>query len=322
MTVNRRAEILVDYLRLLRLPNVFTALADVAMGFLFVHRSLEPLGLFLCLAATSAALYCAGMVLNDVWDVEQDRRERPWRPIAAGRISVERGRAVGLWLLLTGVVLGWIAGGWAASLGASPLRAGLLATGLALCVLLYDGWLKRTPAGPLAMGACRLGNVLLGMSVVASPASPPAFAGWGLDQWLAAAGLGVYVTGITWFGRTEAAASSRLRLAAATLIMLSGIAMLGLIHRYLPPGAPRTLAHEGPWLLLLGLIGLTIARRCAVAIAQPAPRPVQLAVKNAIWSLIVLNAAVALLVSTPLWSLVVLSLILPTIILGRWIAST
>jgi tRNA(Glu) U13 pseudouridine synthase TruD len=43
---------------------------------------------------------------------------------------------------------------------ATPLAvAGLLA----LCVWLYDGLLKRTPAAPLLMGTCRLLNVLLGL---------------------------------------------------------------------------------------------------------------------------------------------------------------
>ena len=31
-----------DYLELLRLPNFFTAMADVAMGFLFVQVAAEP----------------------------------------------------------------------------------------------------------------------------------------------------------------------------------------------------------------------------------------------------------------------------------------
>ena len=30
------------YLQLFRLPNVFTAIADVLMGYLLVHRVLEP----------------------------------------------------------------------------------------------------------------------------------------------------------------------------------------------------------------------------------------------------------------------------------------
>ena len=92
--MNTRSAQLLDYLRLVRLPNVFTALADVTMGFLFVHHTLQPLAVFLPLAAASALLYSAGMVLNDVWDVELDRRERPERPLPSG---ASRGGPRGGW---------------------------------------------------------------------------------------------------------------------------------------------------------------------------------------------------------------------------------
>ena len=71
----------------MRLPNVFTAMADVAMGFLFTDEAFQPLLTFILLLITSSCFYIAGMVLNDCFDVEQDRRERPQRPIPSGRIS-------------------------------------------------------------------------------------------------------------------------------------------------------------------------------------------------------------------------------------------
>ena len=95
-----------DYLRLLRISNVFTAIADVGMGFLFVHHTLQPAAVFGCLAAASALLYSAGMVLNDVWDVQQDRRERPDRPIPSGRIPLAEARRIGFGLLISGIICG------------------------------------------------------------------------------------------------------------------------------------------------------------------------------------------------------------------------
>ena len=116
--------------------------------------------------------------------------------------------------------------------------------------------------------------------------------------------------------------SSRLQLALATLVMLAGIVCLGLLHRWLPPGFHKTIANHQAWWLLLGVIAFTIVRRWAQAITDPSPREVQSAVRHAIWSLIVLDACVALLVSPPGWSLLVLCLLIPTIFLGQWIAST
>ena len=59
-----------------------------AMGVLFVQQALVPPLAVLLLVAASVFLYLAGMVLNDVYDVEIDRRERPDRPLPSGRIPV------------------------------------------------------------------------------------------------------------------------------------------------------------------------------------------------------------------------------------------
>ena len=153
---------LLAYLQLFRAPNVFTAMADVAMGFLFVHQRPWPVEPLLCLLAASSLLYTAGMVLNDVYDVEVDTRERPTRPIPSGRISLGWARFLGYEFLVFGIVLGWCAG-YLTSDAPFAWRSGVVATALAVCVVLYDAVLKKTAAGPIAMGACRFLNVLLGM---------------------------------------------------------------------------------------------------------------------------------------------------------------
>ena len=78
------------WLQLVRLPNVFTAAADVAMGYLVTHDTLRPATHFALLAAASCLLYLSGMVLNDVFDADADARERPERPIPSGRVAQRR----------------------------------------------------------------------------------------------------------------------------------------------------------------------------------------------------------------------------------------
>jgi len=100
------------WIRLLRLPNHATAVADVLAGWLIVSRSttLEPPpAAFWAAAAASLALYAAGMVLNDVADLELDRRERPQRPLPSGQIAVARAAAAGWMLLVGGVAAGAVA---------------------------------------------------------------------------------------------------------------------------------------------------------------------------------------------------------------------
>ena len=69
------------------------------------------------------------------------------------------------------------------------------------------------------MGACRMLNVLLGMSAVDVPLHA--------EHWLVAGGIGVYVAGVTWFARREVGRKQpRSNWRSATLVMILGIAML------------------------------------------------------------------------------------------------
>ena len=201
------------YAQLMRIPNVFTAIADVLMGFFVTHMLPLPWVPMAVLAAASSCLYLAGMVLNDVFDVEQDAVERPNRPIPSGRSSIGAARMLGLELLVVGCALGWLG----SYLGGSP-RAGIVATALAALVFAYDRILKRTPAGPLAMGGCRFLNVLLGMSLAPTE--------WHEVHWMIAAGIGVYIVGVTWFARSEAASPSRTQLTGGLIVMAAGLGLL------------------------------------------------------------------------------------------------
>src|SRR6476646_9795012 len=104
-----RYERLRAFLQLCRAPNVLTAAADVLMGYLFTHPDLEPRVVSLLLIAASCLFYTAGMVLNDVFDLEIDARERPQRPLPSGRVSVRVAGRLGAALLLVGGALAWLA---------------------------------------------------------------------------------------------------------------------------------------------------------------------------------------------------------------------
>ena len=106
---------LLAYVRLFRLPNVFTAIADVLMGYLFVRwPEVDPPTYLathcLPLLLGSALMYTAGMVLNDVFDIEVDRVERPERPLPSGRIAVGWARWLGFEMLFAGAALGVLVG--------------------------------------------------------------------------------------------------------------------------------------------------------------------------------------------------------------------
>lgn len=296
------------WLQLLRLPNVFTALADVAMGYLVTHGDLQPATDFAFLAAASCLLYLSGIVLNDVFDAEIDARERPERPIPSGRVSHKAAAVVGWGLYISGIAVAWFL-----SFAANDWRPGAVAVLLAACIALYDGGLKHTWLAPIVMGECRLLNVLLGMSLMVIP--------WGKAEVLIAVGIGVYIVGVTVFARTDAHESSRGRLTAGLIVLLAGMALLAAVPALTLDRPPIAVSRTG-WYLLWAALGLIIARRCLMAVFEPSPQRVQAAVRHCVHSLIVLDAAVCVGYASPYWGFAVLSLLFPTLILTLWLDAT
>ena len=301
----------------MRLPNVFTSLADVMMGFLFVNQSFEPAGAIVLLIVSSGLLYTAGMVLNDLWDYHEDLIERPQRPLPAGQISLGAAQILGFGMLGCGVASAWLAGLAFGDQAAIPWRSGTIGTALAAAVIAYDAWLKRTFVGPLGMGLCRFLNVLLGMSL-ASVVVPGWPLGYGPADLLAAAGIGIYVAGVTLFSRGEAAVSKVPQLSAAIGVMTLGIVVAGMTALQLPD---MEISRTIFW-LLLGLLLASVLRRCFAALVSPTPQHVQIAVKHSILSLIWFDAAICAAVAPPGYAFAIAALLIPALILGHWVYST
>jgi hypothetical protein len=315
--ISRSSSTLHAYLQLVRLPNLFTAMADVVMGFLFTHAVFSPgdgwaLGL---LVGASTCLYAAGVVLNDVFDYEVDCRERPERPLPSGRVSLAAARWLGWELLVLGLAMAWLAGALA-----NDFRPGVVATLLAGCIVSYDALLKGTPVGPLGMGACRALNVLLGMSLWWDEAGRPGL--WNGEHWLVAASVGTYVAGVTWFARGEAGRSRRWPLAGATAVMMLGIGLLSRLPKWSEQVGEPFRERPDRWPLLIGVLAVLIGYRCVWAVIEPAAHRVQTAVRLCILSLVILDAAACLLVRGTTGAVIVLLLLVPTVALGRWIEST
>src|SRR5262245_11688825 len=105
------------YAQLVRLPNIFIALANICLGAL-VTQSLPQNWLpFACLLLASACLYSSGMVWNDFFDLSQDKRERPFRPLPSGRITTRSAAFFGTGLVTAGIAFAVLAG-WGRGTGA------------------------------------------------------------------------------------------------------------------------------------------------------------------------------------------------------------
>ncbi len=308
------------YARLVRLPNVFTAMADITLAALVVGALPGHALEFLLLLLASSCLYCGGMVWNDYFDLEQDSRERPFRPLPSGKISLRAAAGLGAVLLLAGVGFAVLAGLPGETFRALPAVLALL---LVVAIFLYDGWLKRTPVGPVAMGVCRFLNVLLGLSVVVGGVSAGGV--------LLALVVGLYIVGVTWFARTEAAESSQAQLQAAAAVMLAALVLalaipaVGKAALRGDTASPFVFAQVAlgqalfPYLLVA--FGFFVGLPVVSAIHKPVPQRVQAAVKRAILGLVLLDALLAASLAGTVGLLLVL-LLLPAKYLGRWVYST
>jgi 4-hydroxybenzoate polyprenyltransferase len=309
--------------QLLRVGNLPTALSNVLVGFLLVQSKWLPfdltcLGPLLGLALASALFYESGMVLNDLFDVDQDSRERPERPIPSGRITRRQAAWVGGLLLAGGLAAA--SGVGAAHASARPM---IVATLLGVSIVAYDFLLKQTWLAPLAMGCCRMLNVLLGASLNQMELRQPPpqlslggielpLAGYTREVWLVALAVGLYTAGLTWFARTEAKTSRRRDLAAGGMVIMAAMLLLATLPTireiHLALAAWVTL-----WVVLVALAAILVVR----VVAAASPSYVQFGVKLFILGFILLDAAVCLGVAGPQTAIVVLSLLVPTLLASR-----
>ncbi len=296
------------YLQLVRLPNVLTAAADSLAGWLLVGGALAEWDRWLPMAIASMILYAAGTALNDVFDMEIDREERPGRPLPSGRASYRTAAMLGgMGLTLAPAIAG----------ASGSVVPGFVAAMLALVIFAYDVQVKRTYLGPVFMGACRGLNLLMGMSAAPEMGGPAA--------WFSALAYGVFVAGITVISRSETHEGERQGVIGGVAILdlaLLGLAASAISHRWFPEvmtGRPPSLLAG---LVVIGLIAALVNRAAVLAIRDPRPRTIQRTVKTGILSLVWLNVGLVAAVRGIEPAMAVAVLWVPAYLLGRWLYST
>lgn len=268
-------------LQLIRLPNLFTAPADSLAGWaLATHPNGHPAQAAM-LACSSVLLYLGGIVLNDLMDLNEDRVERPNRPLPSGAVSKRTAWALVLVSLPAGMFLAMLAG---------SLEALLAAVFLAVLVVMYNAGLKRTWMGPPTMGLCRGVNVLLGSS--ASHSHDYGFpAAWALAVLIA-----LYVTGITCISRSEAKGGGKVLPGFGLALQM--VALLGLLALSRAVAGSGTTSERAPefigFVALVGLlaIALRVGRAGVRAVRLATPAALQAAVKAGVLSLAAIHAMV------------------------------
>lgn len=300
-----------DWSQLVRLPTAFTLVSNCIVAAILSTGSIAPLSAFIPALIASLLAYWAGMILNDVVDVEEDREHRPSRPLAADRISpvIAGHTGTGMLLIAPIITLGVTTFHETESLwmGAAFLSSGLLS----ISVRLYNTFLKRTPLGPMLMGTCRALNIAtvgLTMFAISGPEVFPR------EMFALAGGIWLYIVGVTVIAWKEEGESSPTVLSIGLLFELGGLLVIGSLPRWVSV-EPETwfLAPDRGFPLLIALIGITVLRRSFSAIMHPVSRKVQLAVKHALLTLILLDAAVVFTWAGPWYGFAVVLLLVPAL---------
>jgi 4-hydroxybenzoate polyprenyltransferase len=282
------------YLQLVRPANVVTALADVLAGYAVAGRP-DGGGLAALLVAT-ACLYAGGVVLNDYFDRDIDRVERPERPIPSGRVAPGRAARLGAVLLAAGV---------AAALAWSR-AAGAVAALTAAAIVLYDAWGKHQALlGPVNMGLCRGLNLMLG--VAAAPAALR-------TSWFLAILPVVYIAAVTAVSRGEVRGGRR-GIAAGALISLN-VVLMAL--------AWLALTGASPWwaLLVTAVLAWRVLPPFWAVYRRPDAGRIRRAVRAGVLSLVLLDAVIGAAYGGALYSLLILATGIAAAALARVFAVT
>ncbi|MGC2574269.1 MAG: UbiA family prenyltransferase [Candidatus Nitrosopolaris sp.] len=213
MTVLRK------YLLLVRLPNTFTAPSNILSGYFAVvspwHANVPVLAI---LMASSALLYVSGIVFNDFFDIEIDRKERPFRPLPSNEITKQKALIIAAASMIIANLLAFAAG--TASL--------IVAIILSATIIGYDYRLKQTVAGPVTMGGARFLNIFL----CASPG----------------------LAGISFYNNNFLLT----RLLLVCILMLLYVLAISILSRMEVGGVKSIRRVIGPFLIIFAIIGMIV----------------------------------------------------------------
>ncbi len=294
---------LMGYVRLMRPANLPTAAADILAGaaIAFWNNSVSlttahfPVSTVLYLVLSSVLLYAGGVVMNDVFDIKTDIKERPERPIPSGTVRLKSARIFGIILLLVGVLIAFTI----------TQLSGFIAILLLFMILLYDGVLKENALlGPFSMGLCRSLNLLLGISVLGN-----------LSYWPIALVPLVYIFAVTMISQGEVHGSNK------RSIFFAGVLYAAVIFIVVYSAITNNIRNLEGIPIILGFV-LMIFLPLVRAYQNNTPENIKKAVKYGVISIVFLDAALAVIVA-PLWYALLILILLPiSLILSRLFAVT
>lgn len=170
------------WMEIVRPPNLFTIPGDILAGALLSGITLIQWPSLIIIIICSLFLYAAGLILNDYFDRENDKEERPDRPLPSGRVNAPSALFGSVALFVFAGLLGFFLND---SVFTFPLTVTII-----VLIIIYNCFARRVPIpGFIVMGLCRGFNLLLGASVGTGAFTPIVIGAAGLET--------VYITILT-----------------------------------------------------------------------------------------------------------------------------
>ena len=297
-----------QYIILVRLPNIFTAASNILSGYFTIVATVSSsfINLHLLylvgLMTSSSLLYLAGIVFNDYFDIEIDKKERLTRPLPSGKITKRKALTIAISSMIAANVITLVIN-WTSF---------IIAIILTTIIIAYDYGLKHNNiTGPIIMGLARSINVILG----ASPALSTLLLSVTASKMLLfiAISLFLYIVAISILSKKEVSgkATNLIIISSLSIVFvdIAAIAIAGLIGIF----QPAVFA----FLVLFSVVMIITFRPILRGLDNLAPIHIRNIIKNMIISIIILDSVfVSGLIGLP-YGLATLLLLIPSVLLSR-----
>jgi 4-hydroxybenzoate polyprenyltransferase len=250
-------------------------------------------------------LYISGIIFNDLFDIEQDRKNRSTRPLPSGKISKRNALAIAVLTLFGANVIALMTAGIAAL---------WVTVSLSAIILAYDYVLKSNAiAGTIAMAGARFLNVVLGASpalfVLLSVSQERIISDHGFQTLaIATTSMFFYVASIMVLSRTEEKGAPKTRNNVVMGIILTTITYIG-ITGYL-------IGWDYWFFPTLGILAFVVVLTFKRYNLQSA-ESTQKIIRNLILSIIILDSVFITASTGIIFGSAILLLLVPAVMLGR-----
>jgi 4-hydroxybenzoate polyprenyltransferase len=282
----------IDYFRLIRLPNLFTVPSNILVGISLGSDQTFSITMVMQII-TSILLYIGGVALNDYFDFEEDKKQRPNRPLASGRIPKLNALFLATIAFGTSLLIAYYIG---------PLSFSISIL-LIVTIFGYDYYLKNSLIGPIVMATARVLNILLGLSTYSNTISYNSVTGLVLsDSFL-------YIFGISLISRSETHPKiSKLSIGLVFIIMILIVSSLAV---YIFLGSLKFDSLLNLMIFVL-IVFFTLVKFYNTDKQQP-----QKIVRNLIMTIIILDSVFLSGILGLSYGLSILALLVPSIILSK-----